>query len=92
MGYFSNGTQADMYEAQFCNNCVHQKPDDGGCAVWLAHLICNYNECNNPDSILHMLIPRTECGLGNDECKMFHPVDLSRCRETPDMFSEVTKP
>ena len=92
MGYFSNGTQAEVYEANFCKNCVHQKLDDGGCAVWLAHLIHNYDECNNPDSILHMLIPRRKDDVGNDECKMFHPVDPNRCTETPDMFGEAGKP
>lgn len=88
MGYFPNGTAGEIYEEQYCGRCVHQKPDAGGCAVWLAHMIHNYDECNNPDSILHLLIPRTENRLGNEECAMFHPANPGRCRETADMFEE----
>lgn len=72
MGYFSNGSEAMDYEARYCNRCVHQKLNAGGCAVWMAHLIANYDECNNDDSILHMLIPRGKKG-GNKKCLMFHP-------------------
>lgn len=53
----------------------------------LAHMLYNYDECNNEKSILHLLIPRTEDGLGNQECKMFHPWDENRCPETEDMFN-----
>jgi len=73
MGYFPNGTAGEMYEAEYCDRCVHQKPDDGGCAVFLAHLLHNYEECNKPDSILHLLIPLSKDGLGNEQCEMFHP-------------------
>lgn len=69
MGYFSNGIEGEMYKAEYCARCQHQKLDDGGCAVWMAHLIRNYDECNNEDSILHMLIPRE--GVHNGECRMF---------------------
>jgi len=71
MGYFPNGTSGMMYEEQYCNRCVHQHRNDGGCAVWDAHMIFNYKECNEPNSILHLLIPRN--GISNDECKMFIP-------------------
>jgi len=75
MGYFSNGCEGGDYEHHYCNQCVHQNGADGEtlCAVWMAHLLCNYGECNNPKSILHMLIPRSKDGLGNGKCKMFHP-------------------
>lgn len=70
MGYFSNGTEGEMYEETYCRRCVHYGPDEGpGCAVWLAHLLHNYDESNNADSILHVLIP---IGVeGNEECSMF---------------------
>ena len=73
MGYFSSGTEGMDYEARYCDRCLHQKPDDDGCAVWLAHMIAiaNYAECNKPDSVLHVLIPRTKNGLGNEQCRMF---------------------
>ncbi len=52
MAYFSNGTEGINYAATFCDKCWHQKPDEGGCAVWNAHMLHNYKECNNEDSIL----------------------------------------
>lgn len=70
MGYFANGSEGDDYERRYCDRCVHQKQDDEGCAVWLAHLTNNYAECNNKGSILHMLIPRAPSGA-NEQCKMF---------------------
>jgi hypothetical protein len=67
MGYFSNGSEGADYEAQWCDRCLHQET----CAVWLAHLVSNYKECNNPNSILHMLIPQSADGLSNERCRMF---------------------
>ena len=71
MGYFSNGTEGLDYEARYCDRCVHQKPDKF-CPVWEAHLCANYEECDKPDSILHILIPRTADGLENEQCRMFY--------------------
>ncbi len=67
MGYFSNGTEGMMYEEEWCSKCLHH--DD--CIIWTAHLARNYQECNNKDSILHMLIPRSKNGIGNEKCRMF---------------------
>lgn len=73
MGYFSNGTEGMDYEAQFCDRCVHQGPEDGpGCMVWMLHFLHNYDECNNEDSMLHVLIPRSEDKLSNKQCTMFY--------------------
>jgi len=70
MGYFSNGTEGAIYEETFCRRCIHYGPEDGpGCPIWLAHLIHNYDECNNDESILHILIPRE--GVHNLQCTMF---------------------
>ncbi len=71
MGYFPNGSAGMDYEYEYCDHCIHQDGPDGnsGCAVWLAHMLHNYKECNNENSILHLLIPRK--GLGNDRCTMF---------------------
>jgi len=71
MGYFSNGTEHMMYEEEYCDNCINQNPDSGGCAVMLAHMLYNYDECDNPDSILHLLIPRANDGVGNKKCTMY---------------------
>lgn len=46
MGYFPNGTSCMCYEEQYCYKCVHSQAE-GGCVVWLAHLLKNYDECNN---------------------------------------------
>lgn len=67
MGYFPNGTAGVLYEAEWCSRCVHCD----GCAVWLAHFTHNYAECNNENSILHLLIPRSKDGLSNEQCQMF---------------------
>lgn len=67
MGYFSNGTEGEMYQERWCSRCLHHK----GCAVWLLHLLHNYDECNKPDSFLHTLIPCSEEGVGNEKCTMF---------------------
>lgn len=75
MGYFSNGSEGDNYRAQYCERCVHDVNQD--CAVWLAHLLENYDECKNPNSILNILIPRgkgTKEDPWNHQCKMFIPI------------------
>lgn len=71
MGYFSNGTEGEIYFERYCARCVHDANEN--CPVWAAHLIFNYDECNKPGSILHMLIPRSADGLGNEQCVMFLP-------------------
>ena len=60
------------YEERYCDRCVHQRPDDGGCAVMFAHMMLNYDHCNDEGSILHMLIPRSKDKLDNEQCLMFH--------------------
>lgn len=66
MAYFANGSEGDWYEERYCARCIH----DGNCTVWDAHMLLNYDECNKPDSILHMLWPRE--GAHNGDCRMFH--------------------
>jgi hypothetical protein len=89
MGYFSNGTEGMMYEERYCSRCVHFKPDDGGCMVWLAHLNGNYKQHDNPalKEVLDLLIPREKDGIGNKECRMFHVENPDRCPDTKDLFS-----
>ena len=65
MGYFSNGTEGEIYQEQFCERCIHGED----CAVLEAHMIYNYDDCNNKESILHILIPRD--GIHNKQCRMF---------------------
>lgn len=78
MGYFSNGTEGDMYEAKYCANCVHGEsdPEKPVCPVMLAHLFYAYEECNsksNAKHILDTLIPID--GAFNAQCSMFVPAD-----------------
>lgn len=72
MGYFSNGAEGSMYRDQYCDRCVHDV--EHNCVVWLAHLLFGYRDCNDKDSILHVLIQRDAEG-GNKQCKMFIPVE-----------------
>ena len=65
MGYFSNGSEGMDYQRRYCDRCEHDHPEFG-CPIWHAHLEWNYEECNNDDSILHKMIPRTDGG--NGEC------------------------
>lgn len=71
MGYFSNGEEGDRYDDEYCSKCIHAPDYDASidCAVLTAHSLHNYDECNKPESILHLLIPRE--GLFNGKCKMF---------------------
>ena len=70
MGYFSNGTEGDYYQAKYCDKCYW---GDKPCVVWFAHLTHNYDEANNNESILNILIPRSKDGLVNEKCGMFVP-------------------
>lgn len=67
MAYFSNGTEGEMYQEAYCDKCVH---GGGSCAVWLAHNLHNYRDCNDKESVLHLLIPRTDA-FTNGQCRMF---------------------
>jgi hypothetical protein len=81
MGYFANGAEGAIYEAHYCERCIHFGPEEGpGCPIMLAHLVHNYDECNKEDSILHMLIPRSADGLTNEQCLLFVP-DTDRSGE-----------
>lgn len=94
MGYFSNGTEGDMYEEKYCEKCVHYGEAGEGCTVLILHTIWNYDQINPNDDhatakkwALDTLIPRTKDGLGNKECTMFHskqeppgPTHLPGCR------------
>ena len=72
MAYFSNGTESDMYQDQFCSKCKNLK--DGGCPILDLHLVWNY-DLDNEDrtTALNHFIPRSKDGLGNQRCEMFRP-------------------
>lgn len=70
MGYFANATDGDIYDRDYCNKCAHMLKEPLGCPCHTAHLLWNYDECNNKDSILHKMIPRDENGF-NKKCIFF---------------------
>jgi hypothetical protein len=72
MGYFSNGTEGEMYVDAYCSRCIHNDQDKP-CPIWTLHMLHNYKECNKPDSFLHRLIPRSKDCCGNEQCSMFIP-------------------
>jgi hypothetical protein len=51
--------------------------------VWLAHLLYSYRDCNDKESILHILIPESEDGLSAEQCRMFYEKSAVR-----DLFAE----
>lgn len=77
MGYFSNGTEGEIYEEQYCSRCIHGPENDspGMCPIWSLHLLWNYEQNGSDPPIqakkmaLDILIPRK--GIHNQECSMF---------------------
>lgn len=68
MGYFSNGTEHEMFEDAWCSRCVHSDISgdreigvDPPCPVMMAHSHFAYKLCNEKEHpgkvILDMLIP-----------------------------------
>lgn len=73
MGYFSNGTEGDMYTERFCERCIHNNAEVG-CPVLTLHWLWNYDQCSNKEKeqALSLLIPRDKDGW-NEQCTMFTP-------------------
>jgi len=72
MGYFSNGTEGQLYFEEYCSRCIHDDEEKGKhCPIWSLHLLHSYEECNKKDSFLHVLIPRNKEGCFNEACTMF---------------------
>lgn len=70
MGYFANGSEGTDYEQRYCARCVHGDGEGAGtCAVWLLHLLHNYDPEPAP-RMLNVLIPRDAEGW-NTQCAMF---------------------
>ena len=67
MGHFSNGTEGESYQEEYCQKCLNDHNED--CPVWGVHLIYNYS--GEPyTTLLNRFIPRTPAG-GNGKCRMF---------------------
>ncbi len=89
MGYFSNGSEGMDYQSEHCDKCYW---GDKACMIWLAHMLHNYEQCNNDESILHMFIPKTEDGLGNKKCKMFTPTPIDHTKVMAAFDREFFQP
>ena len=80
MGYFSNGTEGEIYQAEYCEQCIHQGQNlMEGCAVWDLHLFYNYDKDDKVPKLLNRLIPRDKDGR-NLKCLMYKEVDCD-CNE-----------
>ena len=78
MGYFSNGSEGEFFQAKYCERCVNSEHHNGGefvgCAIWDAHLLfvdCSRTkgEPNDVAGVLNMLIPEDDAC--NGQCKLF---------------------
>lgn len=97
MGYFSNGTEGDIYQTQYCSRCIHDAKEN--CPILAMHLL--YNRDQHPEyaktdedrgkaiatrDILTYLIPRREDGF-NGECRFFKEKGIEE--EPPVRLAEV---
>ncbi len=70
MGYFSNGSEGEHYQAGWCDQCAHDDYAAGKfCPVWSAHLGHNYGASDEVRGILDSFIP--QIGAFNGGCRMF---------------------
>lgn len=68
MGYFSNGTEGEMYHHRWCSQCLNDDVEnDVFCPIWSAHL------AHNGNPVLAFFIPCVEGE--NGKCTMYRPVE-----------------
>ena len=72
MAYFSNGTEGEIYQEQYCYRCQNWN-DEKGCPIMDLHLLWNYDAIDEPakEMALDTFIPRSKDGIGNEQCLMF---------------------
>lgn len=89
MGYFPNGTSAEIFMDQHCAHCANNRIRAGtegeSCPIMDAHMHGNYSQKEGEplEMVLSTLIRRK--GLDN-ECQMYFPRDPDRCTLTGDLF------
>lgn len=46
MAYFPNGTAGDLFEAEECRDCIHNRDDGEGnpCSILAVHMLWNYDQ------------------------------------------------
>lgn len=78
MGYFSNGTEVELYFERYCDRCVNLK--DRGMMCKTCPIIDMHFEWNDDvvqgdetkRAALDALIPMSADGLYCEQCTMFH--------------------
>ncbi len=87
MGYFSNGTEGEMYMEHYCYRCMNWR-DNGtgteGCPIIDLHLLWNYDAVGKDAdktkaTALSQFIPITK--TENGECTMFQMPPQATQRE-----------
>ena len=64
MGYFSNGTEAYLWQRENCYTCCHNDIE-GGCPITNAHLMYqNSIDSSTAAYILALFVPRIKAGNG----------------------------
>lgn len=81
MGYFSNATEAERYQAMYCFLCINWRdPDDGrgeGCPIWDMQLMHNQAQSRTVMAkVINEFIPRN--GTDNEQCTMFVEVTTTQ--------------
>ena len=78
MGYFSNGSEGEIYWFSYCKKCNNWTKREGelefGCPIWDLHILYQYNLCNSRSlakKILDFLIPTNKKECNNEKCSMF---------------------
>lgn len=71
MGYFSSGTEGADYQHKYCRQCIHDVNEN--CPIWFLHLrwVIDSNIYPHISEILNELIPMTDNGVWNEQCKMY---------------------
>ncbi len=77
MAYFSNGSEGDNYQHNYCERCKQWRVRDDtigieSCPIWDVHILGTYDQCKDKGvaELLSMLIPMTKEHFA-DKCTMF---------------------
>ena len=79
MGYFSNGTEGELFEYYYCYRCIHTDFHNVGeappCPIWMLHMNWNYEQFKDDTkkTALNYFIVKADDGhpqLGQ-KCLMF---------------------
>ncbi|MCA9013745.1 MAG: hypothetical protein KDA77_00305 [Planctomycetaceae bacterium] len=82
MGYFSNSTECEIYEGQYCERCRNFQGEDApACMVMQLHAEHNYGQHDKDSAakarhdLLEQLIPHDKKTGQNLQCSMFNSIE-----------------